>query len=136
MKEEYSHLYCDGGCRGNPGPAGVGVVLKLNPEKLEPLEYYEQIGNATNNIAEYRSLILGLEKSLENNIKNLHIFMDSQLVVYQIQGRYKVKNLGLRPLYAKSKLLLAKLNNYSIFHIRREENTHADRLANQALDSK
>ena len=129
-----ARLYCDGASRGNPGAAAVGVVLFPADQDKRPLEYFETIGKATNNEAEYSALILGIEKSLENNIKDLEILLDSELVVRQISGAYRVKKLNLRPLHEKVQKLLRQLDSYNIFHIPREKNKHADRLANQALD--
>ena len=136
-KEKRARLYCDGASRGNPGPAAIGVVLFPAAQDKHPpllMEYSEAIGKATNNVAEYSALILGLKKSLENNIKDLEILLDSELIVRQICGAYRVKNPAMRQLYAEAQKLLGQLNSYKVSHIPREKNAHADRLANQALD--
>ncbi|MHB1391002.1 MAG: Nif3-like dinuclear metal center hexameric protein [Thermoleophilia bacterium] len=127
------HLYVDGGSRGNPGPAGIGAVLRdAAGETLEELASY--IGDATNNVAEYQALIAGLEMSLDRGVRQLSVFSDSELIVRQVSGRYKVKNEGLRPYYLQAKSLLARLEEFELNSIPRESNAHADRLVNQALD--
>lgn len=135
-KKDNARLYCDGASRGNPGPAAVGAVLfpAVRGGASPSLEYSKAIGKATNNVAEYSALILGLEKSLENNIKNLEILLDSELVVRQLSGAYRVKKPDIRLLHTKAKQLLGQLDSYYISHIPREKNTRADSLANQALD--
>ncbi len=127
-------LYCDGASRGNPGLAAAGAVLFAAGSQDTIFEISQAIGKATNNVAEYTALILGLEKSLEQNIEYVQIFIDSQLVVQQISGVYRVKSPSMRLLYNQAKKLLTKLNDYTISHVPREQNTHADSLANQALD--
>ena len=132
-------MYCDGASRGNPGPAAVGVLLlpAIGESDIPatPLEYSKTIGKATNNVAEYSALILGLEKGLENKLRKLEIMLDSELVVRQISGVYRVKKAELRPLYEKAQKLLRQFDSYTISHIPREKNTRADQLANDALDS-
>lgn len=134
-KEEISmhHLYVDGGSRGNPGQAGIGAVLAdSDGETLETLATC--IGKATNNVAEYQAMISGLELALDRGITRLAIFSDSELIVRQLEGAYKVKNEGLRPYYTKAKSLLSRLDEYEISSIPREANILADELVNQALD--
>lgn len=138
-------LYCDGASKGNPGPASIGaVVYGEDPEgsggsgATELMQISKAIGNATNNIAEYRSLIEGLkaiEKDLgkEYELARIHIRMDSQLVVRQILGQYKVKNEKLKPLFEESRTLLKKVAAFDAVHIPRERNKRADALANEAL---
>jgi len=127
------HLYVDGGSRGNPGPAGIGAVLAdPDGEPLETLATY--IGEATNNVAEYQAMISGLELALDRGVTRLAIFSDSELIVRQLEGAYRVKNEGLRPYYQQAKSLLSRLDEYEISSIPREANAHADELVNQALD--
>ncbi|MFA6000919.1 MAG: Nif3-like dinuclear metal center hexameric protein [Thermoleophilia bacterium] len=127
------HLYVDGGSRGNPGPAGIGAVLASDAgEVVDTLADY--IGEATNNVAEYQAVISGVEMALDHGILQLAIFSDSELIVRQLEGRYKVKNEGLRPYYQQAKSILSRLEEYEITAIPREANTHADELVNAALD--
>lgn len=126
-------LYADGASRGNPGPAAAGAFLIAeNHEVLAEVSCY--LGETTNNVAEYQALIVGVEQALQLGVSQLKIKMDSQLVVRQILGEYRVKHPHLIPLFEKSRGLLAKLAKYSIHYIPREENHEADRLANWALD--
>lgn len=127
------NLYVDGGSRGNPGPAGIGAVLAdPDGEPLETLASY--IGEATNNVAEYQAMISGLELALDRGVTRLAIFSDSELIVRQLEGAYRVKNEGLRPYYQQAKSLLSRLDEYEIKSIPREANVQADELVNQALD--
>jgi ribonuclease HI len=123
----------DGGARGNPGPAAIGVVLR-DPagEVLE--EIGERIGEATNNVAEYRALLRGIELAAERGATELELIGDSELVVRQVEGKYKVKNAGIKPLHEEVKGALRRVDSWSIRHVRRAENADADRLVNQALD--
>ena len=130
---EYS-IFCDGGSRGNPGPAGAGWVIKHKDQTVFDGKKY--LGNATNNQAEYNSLISALEDVKKVETESIQIFMDSELVVKQVRGEYKVKNLDLKPLHEKVHALLADFSSWSIEHIRREKNTEADKLANEAMDRK
>lgn len=124
--------YADGGSRGNPGPASVGALLEQNGKAISSISEY--IGIATNNVAEYSGLIRIMERALELGVTNLEVRMDSELVVKQILGQYKVKNQGLIPLYEKAKALTRRFPQFKIVHVRREFNKEADRLANRALD--
>ncbi len=127
------HLHVDGGSRGNPGPAGIGAVLAgPDGETVDVLADY--IGEATNNIAEYQAMISGLELALDRGITKLAIFSDSELIIRQLEGAYRVKNEGLRPYYQQAKALLARLDEYRLNSIPRAANAHADELVNQALD--
>lgn len=128
-------LYTDGASRGNPGEAGAGVVI-LDDRRQEIATRAEYLGQCTNNVAEYQALILGLSEAAQLGCKNLRIFLDSQLIVRQIQGSYKVKNSALLPLFAKAKELLAGFEHYGIAHIPREENKRADQLANQGINDR
>lgn len=125
-------LHTDGGARGNPGPAGIGVVLKTEGQPIRELA--EPIGEATNNVAEYRALIAGLELALACDISEIEIYVDSELVVAQIQGRWKIKNDRLRALSGKARSLMGRFGSASIAHVRRHLNERADELANQAMD--
>ncbi len=126
-------LRADGGARGNPGPAGIGYVIEA-PDGTIVSEGAESLGVATNNVAEYRALIRGLERALELDIQELDVRLDSQLVVNQLAGSYKVKNEGLRPLHRQAVELLARLDFHDVRHVPRRENTDADALANRAMD--
>ncbi len=131
--EHYLIAYSDGGARGNPGPAGYGVVIKDETgKKLAALSEY--LGHQTNNVAEYQGLIAALEYTIEHGYKALKVISDSELLVRQIKGLYKVKNSVLKDLHARAKELIAKLDWFSIEHVLRGENSDADRLANEAMD--
>jgi ribonuclease HI len=130
-------IYCDGGARGNPGPAAIGAVV-LDPSTDPPSRLAtvsESIGVATNNVAEYRALIAALEAAREFSARAVRIRADSQLVVRQLQGRYRVKQPHLRPYFERARELLAAYENVELAHVRREENTEADALVNAALDT-
>ncbi len=123
----------DGGARGNPGPAAIGVVVRdADGEVLE--ERGERIGRATNNVAEYRALLLGIERAAALGADELELVGDSELVVKQLKGEYKVKDATMRELNAEVKAALRDFESWSIRHVRRAENADADRLVNQALD--
>ena len=135
MSEVGFVLQTDGAARGNPGPAAAGIVLRYGGETI--LEHGECYGSCTNNVSEYRALIMGLEKSLPwLDSRPLLIQMDSELVVKQINGLYKVKHPDLKPLYARVRTLLAKVNLQAVEHICRSMNARADKLANDALDGR
>jgi ribonuclease HI len=126
-------LYADGGARGNPGPAGAGAYLE--DETGKPVaRVYKYLGETTNNVAEYSALFFGLKEALRHQVTNLLIRMDSQLVVRQIQGSYRVKEPHLLKLYEKVMAQLAQIPEYEIEHIPREQNEEADRLSNLAID--
>jgi ribonuclease HI len=123
----------DGGARGNPGPAAIGVVLRGGDgEVLE--EHAERIGHATNNVAEYRALLAGIGLAAAHGASELELLGDSELVVRQVEGRYKVKDATMRELHTEVKRLLADFDSWSIRHVRRAQNADADRLVNEALD--
>ena len=127
-------LHTDGGARGNPGPAGIGVVLM--DEMAEVIEEIAQgIGNTTNNVAEYTALIAGLELALTKGITELDVYLDSQLVVSQVKGEWKIKQEHLRPLAVKARSLLNRFSDATINHVPREMNVEADQLANQGMDA-
>jgi ribonuclease HI len=128
------HLYTDGGARGNPGPAGIGaVLLTASGDLVEELGDF--IGKATNNVAEYQALLAGLEMALDRGVERLDAFLDSELVVRQVNGQYKVKDAGLKPLHAQACQLLSRFHEVSVKHVRREQNAEADRLVNEAIDA-
>ncbi|CAN5394517.1 hypothetical protein BH10ACT11_BH10ACT11_16040 [soil metagenome] len=124
----------DGGSRGNPGQAAVGAVLST-PDGDVVDERGERIGVATNNVAEYKAVLLGVALALEHGVEELEVVGDSELIVKQIQGRYKVKNADLKPLHAEARAALRGVGKWSIRHVRREHNSHADELVNRALDA-
>jgi ribonuclease HI len=126
-------LYADGGARGNPGPAGSGAVL-FDENGTVIAERMRSLGHATNNVAEYTALIIGLEEALRRGIDELDVRMDSLLVVRQMEGRWKIKHPGLKPLALRAGELLARFPKRTIEHIPRELNTHADALVNRAID--
>ena len=131
--EHYLIAHSDGGARGNPGPAGYGVVIKDNHgKKVAGLNEY--LGHQTNNFAEYQGLIAALEYALRHGPKALKLISDSELMVKQVKGIYKVKNATLQDLHARARQLIAKLEWFSIDHALREHNQEADRLANEAMD--
>ena len=129
------NIYVDGASRGNPGEAGIGLVIVTRDGKVLK-EAGRYLGKTTNNVAEYQALISALKEAKLLGIEAIKIFADSELMVKQIKGEYKVKSAGLLPLYQEAKALLMKFSRYDIIHINREKNTEADRLANQAIDSK
>jgi len=123
----------DGGARGNPGPAAIGVVLR-NGDGSVVQEVGETIGEATNNVAEYRALLRGIELAAGHGAGEVELIGDSELVVRQVEGRYKVKNAGMKKLHEEVKRALRGFDSWSIRHVRRAENADADRLVNEALD--
>jgi len=125
--------YIDGGARGNPGPAGFGVRIE-QPDGTLVEEFSESIGVATNNVAEYRGLLAALEWARAHRAAAVHIRSDSQLLVQQMLGKYKVKHPGLQPLHARARLLAHEIGRVTYEHIERARNAHADRLANVAMD--
>src|SRR5881392_1012281 len=129
----YLIAHTDGGARGNPGPAGYGVVIHdAQGQKVAALSDY--LGHQTNNFAEYQALIAALEYAVKHGYKALKVISDSELLVRQIKGIYKVKNSVLQDLHARAKELIRQLNWFSIGHALREHNKEADRLANAAMD--
>jgi len=123
----------DGGARGNPGPAAAAAVA-TTPDGDELGERKLYIGEATNNVAEYRALLLGLELARELGAEEVEIVNDSELVARQIGGEYKVKNAGLKPLFAEAMRELRGFHKWAVRPVRREHNTRADELVNEALD--
>ncbi len=126
-------MYSDGACRGNPGESAIGVVFYDENHK-EIASLSEAIGVATNNVAEYSALIYGLEYAVKKGYKKLAVHADSELMIKQLKGEYKVKNENIKPLFLKAKTLIAKLELVTYKHVLRELNKRADKLANIALD--
>lgn len=125
----------DGGARGNPGPAAYGVVIRnAKGEVLE--EWGEHLGLQTNNVAEYSALLAALKYAVEKNYPSLKVLSDSELLVRQMHGRYKVKNPALQELFDRAQALVRRLQQFSVEHVPRERNKEADRLVNQVLDSR
>lgn len=122
----------DGGSRGNPGPAGYGV--RITRDDGSTVDLKGSIGVATNNIAEYNGLLAALQWAADNAIRALHVKADSELMVKQMLGEYRVKNPGLQPLHEEARRLVARIGRVTFEHVRREFNTDADRLANEAMD--
>ena len=125
-------IYCDGASRSNPGDASIGV--SINKDKVEIDTIKKKIGINTNNVAEYLGLIAALEYCVENKVNNVKIFLDSLLVVQQVNMEYKVKSKKLQTHYEKSLKLIDQIEDIKIYHIKREFNSRADQLANEALD--
>jgi ribonuclease HI len=126
--------YIDGGARGNPGPAGYGVRIESGDGTLVD-ELHGGLGIATNNVAEYNGLLAALQWAVAHRQPRLHIRADSELLVKQMRGEYKVKNPGLQPLYARARLLVGQLDHVKFEHVRRELNKEADRLSNLGMDA-
>jgi ribonuclease HI len=127
------NLYTDGACRGNPGQGGAGAVLMDEDGNIFATAKYS-LGLCTNNIAEYKALILGMEEALKRQCRHLNIFLDSELVVNQINGTYRVKNDNLKVLMRDVRKLLSYFDSYTVEHVDRSRNHIADRLANEAID--
>jgi ribonuclease HI len=125
--------YCDGGSRGNPGPAGFGVYIQDSAGGVLA-ELSEFLGAHTNNFAEYSALLAALEFAITNGHRSLRVISDSELMVKQMKGQYRVNSPELRPLYDEAKRRVPKLEHFQIQHVLREKNRHADRLANLAMD--
>jgi ribonuclease HI len=133
VTEQY-RLMSDGAARGNPGPAAYGFVL-LDSSGVAVAEVGEVLGHATNNVAEYQGVIAGLERARLLGVRRLAVRLDSELVVKQLLGEYRVKNPGLKPLFTRASALCREFDEIDIQHIRRQENKQADALANAALDA-
>ena len=133
MTNSRLRINSDGASRGNPGPAAIGATVKDEQGRLVA-SVSRAIGHATNNQAEYRALIAALEKAADLGAQRVDVRLDAELVVRQLQGKYRVKNQALRPLYLRTAELLGKFVGFTIAAVPRAENAEADRLANQALD--
>jgi len=126
-------LYCDGGSRGNPGPAASAYVL-TGPDGHEVEARGEALGSTTNNVAEYRALLSGLEAAARHGASPLSVHMDSELVIRQMTGEYRVKNEGLKPLHQRARQAAARIAEVHFVAVRREKNARANRLVNDTLD--
>ena len=126
-------IFTDGGARGNPGPAGIGAAI-YDENNVMVAEISEYLGVATNNQAEYKALIAAISKAKQLGAKELDCYLDSELVVKQLKREYKVKNKELAPLFLSIHNLSLSFNKISYTHIPREQNSEADRLANEAMD--
>ncbi len=135
LEEGIWSLYCDGASRGNPGQAGAGVVL-VDPGGKVREQHQEYLGEATNNVAEYRGLLLGLKVARNLGIRKLQVYSDSELLVRQINGSYRVKQPHLQVLWQEAQQELKRFEAYKVTHVPREMNQQADRLANQAIDQR
>jgi ribonuclease HI len=129
-----ARLFTDGGARGNPGPAAYGFVLESEDGTVLAAKG-EAIGTATNNVAEYSGLIAGLEKALELPVSEVEVVSDSELMVKQMRGEYRVKNKALRELYDEATALARRIGNVEYRHVKRAHNELADKLVNDALDA-
>ena len=129
-----ARLFTDGGARGNPGPAAYGFVLESEDGTVLAAEG-EAIGTATNNVAEYSGLIAGLEKAIELHVPQVEVVSDSELMVKQMRGEYRVKNEALRELYDEATALARRVGNVEYRHVKRAHNELADKLVNDALDA-
>ena len=127
-------VHVDGGSRGNPGPAAAGAVASNSDGEIVG-ERGEMIGVATNNVAEYRAVLLGAALAAELGASEVEIVNDSELIAYQLSGKYKVKHVDMKPLYAEAIAALDQFQSWSISCVRREHNEHADLLVNQTLDA-
>jgi ribonuclease HI len=123
----------DGGSRGNPGPAAIAAVVQ-GPDGGVLEERAERIGTATNNVAEYRALLLGIQRAAAIGASELELVGDSELIVRQVNGEYKVKDATMRELHAQVGTALSGFDSWTIRHVRREQNAEADRLVNEVLD--
>ncbi len=127
-------VHVDGGSRGNPGPAAAGAVVTGNDgEVLDRAG--ELIGEATNNVAEYRGLLLGIARARELGATEVEIFNDSELIAHQVNGRYKVKHADMKPLHAEATAALSAFDSWSLTPVRREQNAEADAIVNETLDA-
>lgn len=128
-------IFTDGGSRSNPGQAAIGAVIEADGAVVA--EISEAIGIATNNVAEYRALIAALEQALERGLSSaqVRVFLDSKLVVEQVAGNWKVKELSLKPYVQQAQQLVAQFSDITLGHVPREQNAHADALVNKALDA-
>jgi ribonuclease HI len=129
-----ARLFTDGGARGNPGPAAYGFVIEAEDGTVLAAEG-KAIGTATNNVAEYSGLVAGLEKALELHVPRVEVISDSELMVKQMRGEYRVKNAALRGLHIAANALARRLEEVEYRHVKRAHNELADRLVNEALDA-
>jgi ribonuclease HI len=133
MNKDKLIIYCDGGSRGNPGPAGLGAVI-YDEENNKLFELSEFLGVTTNNQAEYKGVLKAIKKAKELKAKELSFYLDSELIVKQMKGQYRVKNRDLIPLYMEIRKHILEFQKVEFNHVRREYNKEADALANMAMD--
>ncbi len=126
-------LHVDGGARGNPGPAAIGIVVS-DPDGTRVASFSDRIGETTNNVAEYRALLRGLELAAEYGAREVHVINDSELVARQLTGVYKVKHAAMQELHRQATALLQRFDAWSIESVPRAQNAEADLLVNEALD--
>jgi ribonuclease HI len=133
LKSKKLFLFIDGAARGNPGPAGIGVVIQDERGKRIK-EFYKYIGEATNNVAEYHALVYGLQEVLMLHADEVVVSVDSELVAQQLLGEYRVKNESLRPLFEQALHMLSSFKHFEVRQVARENNKDADKLANRAIN--
>ncbi len=132
MKERKAVIYSDGACSGNPGKAGIGGVVTVGADTVE---FSRSIGISTNNVAEYIALIEALKKAIDMGATEANIYLDSELVVKQINGQYRVKHENIKPLYKKAISLLSSFVKFSVRHVPREQNKRADALSKEGVNA-
>ena len=132
---ELLHLHIDGASRGNPGEAGFGVHV-TRPDGTDVAGLFGYLGRATNNVAEYQALLHALRYAIGRGTRRVRVFSDSELVVRQMDGVYRVKHHDMVPLHREARALMARFDDARLSHVRREQNREADRLANQAVDER
>ena len=135
MSSDVLHIHIDGASRGNPGEAGFGVYVS-RPDGTEVAGLYGYLGRATNNVAEYQALLHALRYALAQGVRRVRLYSDSELVVRQMDGTYRVKHPDMVPLHREARALFRKFAEAQLAHVRREQNREADRLANRALDER
>lgn len=135
MSASALHIHIDGASRGNPGEAGFGIDVR-DADGTAKASLFGYLGQATNNVAEYQALVHALQWALSRGASAVRVFSDSELVVRQMNGQYKVKHPSMIPLHRQASDLLRRFTSASVTHVRREQNREADRLANQALDER
>ena len=132
MNQQSVSIYIDGAARGNPGPAGAGIILKEGDNTIKTIHKY--LGDTTNNIAEYSAAIYGLQEAITLGYKNAELYMDSELVAQQLRGDFRVKNSNIKPLFDKAIALINNFDSIKIIRIERRDNKEADKLANKAIN--
>jgi ribonuclease HI len=135
VSSEVFHIHIDGASRGNPGQAGFGVYVS-RPDGTEVAGLYGYLGQATNNVAEYQALLHALRYALAHGVRRVRVYSDSELVVRQMDGTYRVKHKDMVPLHREARALLGRFEEAQLAHVPREQNRDADRLANRALDER
>ena len=135
MSSEVLHIHIDGASRGNPGEAGFGVYVS-RPDGTEVAGLYGYLGQATNNVAEYQALLHALRYALAYGVRRVKVYSDSELVVRQMDGTYRVKHPDMVPLHREARALFGRFEEAQLTHVPREQNKDADRLANRALDER